>query len=745
MPEQVKYEMRKKKRNIIIISLILIGLFLGAFINSNTEVSKKDPLKISADEANQAGLKLVEEGKVEDGLVYFQKALMYANEYDEKHNYSWSEESGILLSNAYNNIGYANNLLNNYELGKENLDKALSILPNDDYEYLNMGNAYYGLSEYEKAVEYFDLAINYNSKAEHAYYGKGLVHYNNFEYEDALQMFETYLSYVPYDTDAKEYIIYCNLYLDNTDKALELVDKAIKENDTNINFYIAKSEIYAKTKSYNEVKKFNENIAALFQNDIDLQINLGEFYYNNKEYQSALEKFMAMKEQFQDNVDVDSWIIICYSALDALEDADAYFQKEVEAGNASSQLCNDIGNAHTDATLYMESIPYYEKAFSLDPKSQEAPVNIMNALYYGKRFTKCIEFGIAVKDKFDTVFDIPAFMGDSYYALGEYSNAIVAYKQALKLSPQNEKILSMIADTYLCMKDFQNAEEFAQEALKINTENVTTQNAIAFIRSRQDPIEIQIKEFIKTNYLYYESDGKLEEKIDQLFQEDKMTNLDIAIAVDDMRVSNDMFTFTLFDEYYDLYLSNTSVDVEYHDYDDITYIRIQEFVQNTDNKVIEILDSIEDPENKILALDLRGNGGGLLQTAANILDVLLPNCVTCTLFYGDGYTYNYYSDASKINFKEIYLLVDENSASASELLTLGLRTYLNNVTVLGRNTCGKGVGQLVYEMKERKIAIYLVNFYWNVRQQNIMGTNIKPDIYMKSDNLEDYLKIIKKK
>ena len=137
-----------------------------------------------------------------------------------------------------------------------------------------------------------------------------------------------------------------------------------------------------------------------------------------------------------------------------------------------------------------------------------------------------------------------------------------------------------------------------------------------------------------------------------------------------------------------------------------------------------------------------GNGGGLIQAATNILDVLLGECVTCSLIYRDGYTYNYYSDASQIKFKEVYLFVDEDTASSSELLTLGLKTYLNNVTVLGQNTYGKGVGQLTYEDKERKLALVLVNFYWNVRQQNLVGSYLAPDIYIDSDRLEDYITII---
>src|SRR5690606_5918706 len=114
----------------------------------------------------------------------------------------------------------------------------------------------------------------------------------------------------------------------------------------------------------------------------------------------------------------------------------------------------------------------------------------------------------------------------------------------------------------------------------------------------------------------------------------------------------------------------------------------------------------EDTETKVLTIDLRMNGGGDTLAASNILDVLLSSCVTCTLIDKDGYTYNYYSDPSQIKFDRIFILVDGYTASASELLTLGLKTYINNVTIIGDNTYGKGVGQLVFEDKSRKLMVF---------------------------------------
>lgn len=56
----------------------------------------------------------------------------------------------------------------------------------------------------------------------------------------------------------------------------------------------------------------------------------------------------------------------------------------------------------------------------------------------------------------------------------------------------------------------------------------------------------------------------------------------------------------------------------------------------------------------------------------------------------------------KVKFKHIYIFVNQNSASSSELLSLGLKKYLNNVTIIGTPTVGKGVGQITFEDKNKK-------------------------------------------
>ena len=157
-----------------------------------------------------------------------------------------------------------------------------------------------------------------------------------------------------------------------------------------------------------------------------------------------------------------------------------------------------------------------------------------------------------------------------------------------------------------------------------------------------------------------------------------------------------------------------------------------------------ILRKISKSQEQTLVIDLRDNPGGLANAANNMLDLLLPECVTSYLVDRFGEIFNYNSDKNQINFKHIYIYVNEDSASSSELLTLGLKTYLNNVTVIGRPTVGKGVGQSVFESKKNKYMIFLVSTYWNIKEKNLTDYKIQPDMEIKGNELSQYIDAMNK-
>ncbi|WP_105615827.1 S41 family peptidase [Vallitalea okinawensis] len=688
---------------------------------------------------NDRGLELLDEGKAEEALVYFNKNL---EKFDDQISEPYNNVDNELLDITLSNISSAYVDLGELDLALEYIDKALNVQPNTAEEYVIKGAIYFNLSQYDKALKYYDQAFEAQGDFNLAYYGKGEINFTLQQYDEALENFNHYLKGDPGDPDAEMYKAYCLLYTSGREEAINQIDETIRDNKDYYDAYYMKAVILEESGTFEEVEACYENTAKIFSDDLVAQIDLGAFYYYYGKYNKSLDIFQKLLEANPDNLLIYTWLIYNNTALEEYNQALELANTAIQKDNQYDELYNAIGNIYLEQTLYMESLEYFDKAIELNPDYEDAYINKLYGLYTGKRYARAVEFGLEAEESFPYSFDVLWYIADSYFELDELDEVISYYDKMLKILPDNDEIISYQSYTYFLLQDYDKAEEYSDEALALNSENYTALLVRNELVNKEVPLEEQVVNFFDDYYFYDNKDmtGTERDKINN----GRITSDTLDQLVDTMRKSDDLFTLAVYGDEYDYFMDMEQQDMTY-DYlsDNTIYTKINTFAMYTDNKFTVLLDSIQEPENKTLIIDVRNNFGGDTDSANNMLDILLPECVTSTLIDKDGYTTNYYSDASMIPFKEIYIFVDENSASASELLTLGLKTYLNNVNVVGRNTFGKGVGQYVYEDQQNKLLLLVVNHYWNVRQTNIMDVGIAPDIYVSGNELDDFLKAIK--
>ncbi len=661
-------------------------------------------------ENNQKGYDLIENGKYEEAIPYLDEAVKYVYKLepgvvDLDHEIELSE----LMDSPFNNLSWAYNELREFDKSLENIEKSLLILPNTDVEYVNKGNALYGLNRYDEALINYDRAIALEKTDKSAYYGKGMIFYDRQQYQDALKQFDTYLTYDDNDMDALEMKIYSHIRLGETKEALAVADDVIGRNSDQYEAYEMMADVLEETGDFEEIKKQLE--------------------------------FMSKK--FPDRMDVYVRMINTYSAIGKQDEALSSYARAVKKDKSNIEVQNAMGSVYMNKSMYVEALTYYDKAVNISPRDETANINKLRALYSGKRNLQCVAFGAkAMKYQKDSS-NIAWYTGKCNMELGNYEEAIGNFQSVIDKDENDDEAYANIAYAQLMLENNGEAEKYSAKSLSLYSDNSLAQYIKDALRERSRPLGQQIKKFFEEQYLY--GDGKDEErdKILSKLDDANVTTKQIAEIIDRAKKRDDRFTFTLYGEVYDQVMMGSGNEIKFEDQGDIAYFRIVDFNANTDDAFIEKIDGISDTPKKTLVIDLRGNTGGVTDSANNMLDVLLPDYVTSTLIYKDGYTDSYYSDASHVDFKKIFILVDENTASAAELLTLGLKTYLKNVTVIGRNTFGKGVGQRVFEDKSNKIMVFVVNHYWNVKQNNIMNSHIKPDIYIKGNSLESFMKPVK--
>ena len=158
----------------------------------------------------------------------------------------------------------------------------------------------------------------------------------------------------------------------------------------------------------------------------------------------------------------------------------------------------------------------------------------------------------------------------------------------------------------------------------------------------------------------------------------------------------------------------------------IGYIQISEFQSKTDEQFKSALADLKKQGMKSLIVDVRSNPGGLITAASNILDHTLPEG---TVVYPEdkyGKREDYTSDSNCIDCP-IAVLVNENSASASEIFAGAIKDY-NYGTLIGTKTFGKGIVQTVFPLEDGDAVKITTAKYYTPKGNYIHGAGIEPDI-----------------
>lgn len=164
--------------------------------------------------------------------------------------------------------------------------------------------------------------------------------------------------------------------------------------------------------------------------------------------------------------------------------------------------------------------------------------------------------------------------------------------------------------------------------------------------------------------------------------------------------------------------------------DNIGYIEVIGFDGVTTNQFISAYEELKDQGMERVIVDLRNNGGGLVDTVEGMLDYLLPEGEIFYVKYKDGSKgEEYISDAEAALDIPMVVLVNEYTASASEIFAGNIQAF-GLGEVVGTTTFGKGVMQQLYYTNEERTAalkITVADYYIN-GDKNINDVGITPDV-----------------
>lgn len=156
-----------------------------------------------------------------------------------------------------------------------------------------------------------------------------------------------------------------------------------------------------------------------------------------------------------------------------------------------------------------------------------------------------------------------------------------------------------------------------------------------------------------------------------------------------------------------------SIDIQYMISGDVGYIKLSRFAATTGKEFESSLEELENQGMKKLILDLRGNAGGYMEAAVELADEFLPDKKMIVYTQGRKRPKQVYYATSSGLFErgELFILIDEGSASASEILAGAIQDN-DRGTIIGRRSFGKGLVQEQIELKDSSAIRLTVSRYY---------------------------------
>ncbi len=166
----------------------------------------------------------------------------------------------------------------------------------------------------------------------------------------------------------------------------------------------------------------------------------------------------------------------------------------------------------------------------------------------------------------------------------------------------------------------------------------------------------------------------------------------------------------------------------------VGYIEISEFSDTTPDQFAEALSDLQEQGMEALIVDVRSNPGGLLDAVCDILDMILPEGLL--LYTEDRYggSETYTSTNTQSLDLPLVVLVDGNSASASEIFAGAIQDREAG-TILGTTTYGKGVVQSVLGLTDGTAFKLTTSSYYTPSGTCIQGIGITPDVELEYEFL----------
>ena len=171
--------------------------------------------------------------------------------------------------------------------------------------------------------------------------------------------------------------------------------------------------------------------------------------------------------------------------------------------------------------------------------------------------------------------------------------------------------------------------------------------------------------------------------------------------------------------------------------DDMAYIQVTEFDEVSISQFKDALKAVKAAGMKGMILDLRANPGGSVNAVVEMCRMILPKGMIVYTEDKNGKKQEYTCNGANELDVPLVVLVDMNSASASEIMAGAIKDH-GIGTLVGTTTFGKGIVQQIMSFRDGSAVKVTISAYYTPSGKNIHGIGIEPDVVCEFDGAAYY-------
>jgi len=254
---------------------------------------------------------------------------------------------------------------------------------------------------------------------------------------------------------------------------------------------------------------------------------------------------------------------------------------------------------------------------------------------------------------------------------------------------------------------------------------------------------LAFKHFITGHYIYTDALDKLyQNEIKRDVKGKYYTYFDdmvISVVTKSIReINNDRYTYLYTPEHLKQTRQEEKEEAARSEIKELTgetiYLKLTNFSKFTEKFMKDNADRLKIYPN--IVIDLRDNYGGDIDAMARISGMFLPKGSIIAVDKMRLFQRTYKAGANQpLKYDRIIILQNRNTASSSENMIAALKDNLDNVTLIGETTFGKGIGQFTLPLKKGFAVKATVLEWYTPKGSNIQGKGIEPDIAYTGDDI----------